>query len=66
MVTECNIFFQRASEHGRHHGYPRIYISANSGPRIGLADEVKHLFKVAWEDPTDPDKVHCITKLNCQ
>jgi hypothetical protein len=41
----------------RHHGYPRIYISANSGARIGLAEEVKHLFRVAWEDGADPDKV---------
>ena len=30
---------------------PRIYISANSGARIGLADEVTSLFRVAWLDP---------------
>ena len=36
---------------------PRIYIAANSGARIGLAEEIKHMFKVAWEDPTEPDKV---------
>ncbi|XP_071137494.1 acetyl-CoA carboxylase-like isoform X4 [Mytilus edulis] len=51
-----DVLFKRASEHSRRHGYPRIYISANSGARIGLAEEVKHLFKVAWEDNTDPDK----------
>ncbi|CAC5416440.1 ACACA [Mytilus coruscus] len=51
-----DVLFKRASEHSRTHGYPRIYISANSGARIGLAEEVKHLFKVAWEDNTDPDK----------
>ena len=51
-----DILFKRASEHARHHGYPRIYISANSGARIGLAEEVKHLFRVAWEDGADPDK----------
>lgn len=34
-------------------GLPRIYISANSGARIGLAEEVRHLFKVAWVDPND-------------
>ena len=22
-----------------------------------MAEEVKHLFRVAWEDPEDPDKV---------
>jgi len=36
-----------------HLGLPRIYISANSGARIGLAEEVKSLFKVAWCDPKD-------------
>lgn len=34
----------------------QIYISANSGARIGLAEEVKSLFRVAWEDPEEPDK----------
>ena len=38
-------------------GIPRIYISANSGARIGLAEEVKHMVNVAWEDPKEPDKV---------
>ena len=33
-----------------------MYIAANSGARIGLAEELKHLFKVAWVDPTSPDK----------
>ena len=39
-------------------GIPRIYISANSGARIGLAEEVKHMVNVAWEDPKEPDKVN--------
>ena len=34
-----------------------MYISANSGARIGLAEEVKHHFKVAWNDPLAPEKV---------
>ena len=38
-------------------GIPRIYLSANSGARLGLAEEMKHLFRVAWEDPANPDKV---------
>jgi len=38
-------------------GLPRVYISANSGARIGLAEEIKNLFRIAWEDPNDPDKV---------
>jgi acetyl-CoA carboxylase/biotin carboxylase 1 len=35
---------------------PRIYLSANSGARLGLAEEIKHLFHVAWEDANNPDK----------
>ena len=34
---------------------PRIYIAANSGARIGLADQVKKRFKVAFKDPAKPD-----------
>jgi len=33
-----------------------VYIAANSGARIGLAEELKHLFKVAWEDKDAPDR----------
>lgn len=49
--------FLRASELARVEGIPRIYIAANSGARIGLAEEVKHMFQVAWIDPSDPYKV---------
>ena len=41
----------------RAQGLPFVYISANSGARIGLAEEVKHHFKVAWNDPFAPEKV---------
>lgn len=49
--------FLRASELARTEGIPRIYIAANSGARIGLAEEIKHMFQVAWIDPEDPNKV---------
>lgn len=49
--------FLRASELARAEGIPRIYIAANSGARIGLAEEIKHMFQVAWIDPSDPYKV---------
>ena len=39
---------------------PRVYIAANSGARIGLAQELKVLFKVAWMDPLVPDKVRLL------
>ncbi|XP_005722276.1 acetyl-CoA carboxylase isoform X2 [Pundamilia nyererei] len=48
--------FVRASELARTEGIPRIYLAANSGARIGLAEEVKHMFHVAWVDPADPYK----------
>lgn len=49
--------FLKASELARAEGIPRIYISANSGARIGLAEEIRHMFQVAWIDPEDPYKV---------
>ena len=48
--------FQQASSLSRELGLPRVYIAANSGARIGLAEELKHLFKVAWVDEKEPDK----------
>ena len=40
-----NIAYCRLASHASA-GIPRIYISANSGARIGLADEVKNAFRV--------------------
>ncbi|TRY89187.1 hypothetical protein DNTS_003788, partial [Danionella cerebrum] len=51
-----DILFQQASEMARESGIPRIYIAANSGARIGLAEEIRHMFHVAWQDPTDQYK----------
>ena len=53
-----DLVFLRASELARKLQVPRIYIAVNSGARIGLAEEVKQLFKVAWEDPSAPDRVN--------
>ena len=36
--------------------YFRIYLSANSGARIGIATELLSLFRVAWEIKDDPEK----------
>ena len=46
--------FDAASKLARHLGIPRIFVSANSGARMGLAEEVKSKFKVAWRDPDNP------------
>ena len=48
--------FQLASERARQLGIPRIYLAANSGARIGLAEEVKHLFKISWVDKTNVEE----------
>lgn len=51
-----DMVFQLASEMARNLAIPRIYISANGGARIGLAEEVKSLFKISWVDDRDPEK----------
>ncbi|RLV97111.1 hypothetical protein DV515_00012161 [Chloebia gouldiae] len=51
-----DMLFLRASELARAQGIPRIYVAANSGARIGLAEEIRHMFHVAWEDPDNPYK----------
>ena len=51
-----DLLFKEASALARKLGIPRIYLAANSGARIGLANEVRDKFKVAWEDPEDPEK----------
>ncbi|EPY89289.1 acetyl-Coenzyme A carboxylase alpha isoform 1 isoform 1-like protein [Camelus ferus] len=51
-----DLLFLRASELARAEGIPRIYVAANSGARIGLAEEIRHMFHVAWVDPEDPYK----------
>ncbi|XP_004636404.1 acetyl-CoA carboxylase 2 [Octodon degus] len=51
-----DMVYLRASELARAQGIPKIYLAANSGARIGLADEIKPMFQVAWVDPKDPQK----------
>jgi len=48
--------FQKASEYARNRGIPRIYISCNSGARVGVVEELKPLFKIHWIDSNDPSK----------
>jgi acetyl-CoA carboxylase/biotin carboxylase 1 len=47
-------FFFKASEYARERGVPRVFISCNSGARIGLVEELKPKFKVAWKDDNAP------------
>lgn len=49
-------FFNKVTEYARKRGIPRIYLSANSGARIGIAEELVPLFQVAWNEPGNPSK----------
>merc|ERR1719387_3330560 len=45
--------FDAISKYARAAGLPRLHIASNSGARIGLAEELKPYFKVAWNDPAN-------------
>lgn len=49
-------FFFLATQYARARGLPRIYLSANSGARIGIAEEALPLFSAAWNDNNHPEK----------
>ncbi|KAF8141976.1 acetyl-CoA carboxylase [Boletus edulis] len=49
-------FFYLVTKYARARGLPRIYLSANSGARMGLAEDVMNLFSCAWNDEAHPEK----------
>lgn len=49
-------FFNKVTNYAREKGIPRIYLAANSGAKLGIAEELIPLFHVAWDDPSDPTK----------
>lgn len=49
-------FFFLVTQYARDLGLPRIYLSANSGAHIGLAEEAIPLFSAAWNDDARPKK----------
>lgn len=51
-----DLLFAKASQLARRDGIPRIYLAANSGARIGLAEELKDKFKVSWLVPSEPSR----------
>lgn len=53
--TREDVVFKLASEYAREKRIPRLFIAANSGARIGLADKVKKSFKVAFKDSSRPN-----------
>jgi acetyl-CoA carboxylase/biotin carboxylase 1 len=53
--TREDVVFKLASEFARKNRIPRLFIAANSGARIGLAEGVKKSFNVAFKDPSKPE-----------
>ena len=52
--VEEDRLFAAASELARRRGWPRIFLSANSGARIGLAEELRGAMKAHWIDASQP------------
>jgi len=48
-------YFHKCSEMARRLGIPRVYLSANSGARIGMAEELIPHFSVAWKNSEKPE-----------
>jgi acetyl-CoA carboxylase/biotin carboxylase 1 len=49
-------YFCLVTQFARERGFPRIYLSANSGARLGIAEEILGLFSCAWNQDDQPDK----------
>ncbi|KAL6574183.1 acetyl-coenzyme-A carboxylase [Orobanche hederae] len=49
-------FFQAVTDIACTQKLPLIYLAANSGARIGVAEEVKSCFKVGWSDETNHER----------
>ncbi|AQK42637.1 acetyl-coenzyme A carboxylase1, partial [Zea mays] len=49
-------FFEAVTNLACERKLPLIYLAANSGARIGIADEVKSCFRVGWSDERSPER----------
>jgi len=54
--TREDVLFYKASEYARVRGIPRLFLTANSGARIGMAQSLKSKFHVCFVDDKDPSK----------
>jgi len=54
-VVEDETFY-KASEYARDRKLPRVYISCNSGARIGLVDDLKPKLNIKFNDENKPTK----------
>lgn len=53
---EEDAMFRAATEFALENRLPVIYLAANSGARVGLANELKQCMNIAWTNPSDPTK----------
>uniref|UniRef100_A0A7S1I8U2 Acetyl-CoA carboxylase n=1 Tax=Eutreptiella gymnastica TaxID=73025 RepID=A0A7S1I8U2_9EUGL len=56
FAIEEDKVFNAACMLAKNKGLPLIYLACNSGARIGMAQEVKDVYKVMFMDPTKPEK----------
>lgn len=45
---------------------PRIYLSANSGARIGFANDIKKRLNIEWNDLNKPEDGYRYLKVDCE
>ena len=46
-------YFEKITYDALEKGYPRIYISSNTGARLTINENLKHCYRIKWFDPTD-------------
>lgn len=51
-----DVFFKSMTDLACHQKLPLIYLAANSGARIGVAEEVRSCFRIGWSDDSSPDR----------
>jgi len=50
---EEDAFFEKITYDALEKGYPRIYISSNTGARLTINEKLKQCYRIKWLDPTD-------------
>lgn len=45
---------------------PRVYLAANSGARIGFANDIKKNLNIEWNDPEKPEDGYRYLKVDCE
>ncbi|KAG0579665.1 hypothetical protein KC19_4G115000 [Ceratodon purpureus] len=51
-----DVFFKSMTDLACREKLPLIYLAANSGARIGVAEEVRACFRIGWSEDSSPDR----------